>query len=542
MTEKQIYKNGTILRKISPSFLWVKRISYFLLAVLSLVSISCERKNLPDARPEKSIVILSDNDVHCSIDGYTRLAGLYDAVAASDTAWAAVVSCGDYLQGGNAGALSRGQYIVDVMKAVGYDAVTLGNHEFDYGMDRMQELVPQIGAPVLSANLYKYGASEPCFPSYTIRTYGTRSVAFVGVTTPESMIGESYSFYDKDGNQTYDLRTDDVCRLVQAAVDEARGKGADYVVILAHLGEEQPALGITSHQLVAATRGIDAVLDGHSHSIIPGDLVANLDGELVPVSQTGTQFANVGKLVISADGRIRTSLVSIDDIPYERAGVSAAIDRAHQSLDEVTARKIAYSDFDLIVRDAEGNRLVRRGETNLADILTDAVRYAMQAQIGLFNGGGFRNGISAGIITYGDVANAQPFDDHLSKFEANGAQILSMLERCTANLPSEEGQLPQVSGLRYTVHLRSDTVSDVVVLEEASGEWVPLDPDGYYTIASSDYYARGGFYETLKDCKQLIYSTGLVRDALSDYMETNLGGIISGNYARPQGRITIVDD
>ena len=85
-------------------------------------------------------------------------------------------------------------------------------------------------------------------------------------------------------------------------------------------------------------------------------------------------------------------------------------------------------------------------------------------------------------------------------------------------------------------------MSDVVVLEEASGEWVPLDPAGYYTIASSDYYARGGFYETLKDCKQLIYSTGLVRDALSDYMETNLGGVISGNYARPQGRITIVDD
>lgn len=141
-----------------------------------------------------------------------------------------------------------------------------------------------------------------------------------------------------------------------------------------------------------------------------------------------------------------------------------------------------------------------------------------------------------------NLPDAQPFDDHLSKFEANGAQILSMLERCTANLPSEEGQLPQVSGLRYTVHLRSDTVSDVVVLEEASGEWVPLDPAGYYTIASSDYYARGGFYETLKDCKQLIYSTGLVRDALSDYMETNLGGVISGNYARPQGRITIVDD
>ena len=520
----------------------MKRTKYFFLSVLSLLLFACERENLPDTEPVKTIVILSDNDVHCAIDGYTRLAGLHDAIAASDTAWVATVSCGDYLQGGNAGALSRGQYIVDVMKAVGYDAVTLGNHEFDYGMDRMQELVPQIGTAILCANLYKYGSSEPCFASYTIREYGSLRVAFVGVTTPESMVGESYSFYDSDGNQLYDLRTDDVCNLVQAAVNEARSKGADYVVVLSHLGEEQPALGITSHQLIAATRGIDAVLDGHSHSVIPCDEVANLDGKLVPVSQTGTQFANVGKLVISPDGSISTSLVPIEDIPYERASVSAAIDKVHQDLDQVTARQIACSDYDLIMRDADGNRLIRRSETNLGDLLTDAVRYTLQAQIGLFNGGGFRNGISAGTITYGDVANAQPFDDHLSKFEATGAQILSMLERCTSNLPSEEGQFPQVSGLRYTIHQQSDTVSDVAVLDENSGSWIALDPAGHYTIASSDYYARGGFYDTLKDCKQLFYSTGLVRDALADFLETTLGGTVPAIYAQPQGRITIVND
>ena len=520
----------------------MKRTGYLLLALFSVLLMACERENIPDNGSDKSIVILSDNDVHCAIDGYTRLAGLHDAIAASDTAWVATVSCGDYLQGGNAGALSRGQYIVDVMKAVGYDAVTLGNHEFDYGMDRMQELMPQIGTSILCANLFKSGSSEPCFASYTIRSYGARSVAFVGVTTPESMVGESYSFYDSDGNQLYDLRTDDVCNLVQAAVNEARSKGADFVVVLSHLGEEQPALGITSHQLIAATRGIDALLDGHSHSVIPHDEVANLDGKLIPISQTGTQFANVGKLVISTDGSISTSLVPLEDIPYESVSVSAVIDRVHQELDQVTARKIAHSDFDLIMRDADGNRLIRRGETNLADLLTDAVRYTLNAQIGLFNGGGFRNGISAGDITYGDVANAQPFDDHLSKFEATGAQILAMLERCTSNLPSEEGQFPQVSGLRYTVHQKSDTVSDVAVLDEASGNWIPLDLAGRYTIASSDYYARGGFYDTLKDCKQLFYSTGLVRDALADYMETTLGGNIPDYYAQPQGRITIIDD
>ena len=495
----------------------MKRISCILLSVLSVLLISCEREDLPDSESAKSIVILSDNDVHCSIDGYTRLAGLSDAIAASDTAWVATVSCGDYLQGGNAGALSRGQYIVDVMKEVKFDAVTLGNHEFDYGMPRMQELMPEIGVPVVCANLYKYGTSVALFNSYTIKEYGNRRVAFVGVTTPESMIGESYSFYDNNGNQTYDLRTDDVCNLVQAAVDEARGKGADYVIILSHLGEEKPALGITSHQLIAATRGIDAVLDGHSHSVIPHDEVANLDGKLIPVSQTGTQFANVGKLVIS-------------------------VDKVHQDLDQVTARKIAHSDYELIMRDADGTRLIRRAETNLADLLTDAVRYTLEARIGLFNGGGFRNGIPAGDITYGDIVNAQPFDDHLSKFEATGAQILSMLERCTANLPSEEGHFPQVSGLRYTVHQQSDTVSDVAVLDDASGNWTPLDPAGRYTIASSDYYARGGFYDTLKDCKQLFFSTNLVRDALADYLETVLGGTVPAIYAQPQGRITVIDD
>ena len=521
----------------------MKRTKYILLAAISFVLFACEREKLPDTgSDDKSIVILYENDVHCSIDGYTRLAGLRDAIAASDTAWTATVSSGDYLQGGNAGALSRGQYIVDVMKAVGYDAITLGNHEFDYGADRMLELVPQIGAPVVCANLFEYGSYAPRFASYTIREYGSRHVAYVGVTTPESMIGESYSFFDNEGNQLYDLRTDDVCALVQAAVNEARSKGADYVVVLAHLGEEQPALGITSHQLIAATRGIDVVLDGHSHSVIPCDEVPNLDGTLVPVTQTGTQFAHVGKLVISKDGRISTTLIPVEEIPYESTSVSAAIDKVHQELDQVTARKIAYSDFDLIMRDADGNRLIRRGETNLADILTDAVRDALDAQIGLFNGGGFRNGISAGDITYGDIANAQPFDDHLSKFEATGAQILSMLERCTSNLPSEEGQFPQVSGLRYTIHQLSDTVTDVAVFDEASGKWIPLDRTASYTIASSDYYARGGFYDTLKDCKQLFYSTGLVRDALADYLETTLGGIVPERYAQPQGRITVIND
>lgn len=211
-----------------------------LLCVLILTGCSSEDNAVVNR--QKSIVILYDNDVHCSIDGYAKIAGLRDAIAASDTAWSAAVSSGDFLQGGMAGALSQGEYIIDIMRNVGYAAVTLGNHEFDYGGQRMKDLLAKLNAPVICTNFFDMGASQPYYAAYIIRSYGSRRVAFVGVVTPETMVNESYSFYDNDGNQLYDLRTDDVVSLVQTAVDEVRSQGADYVVLLA-LGRGETCAG-----------------------------------------------------------------------------------------------------------------------------------------------------------------------------------------------------------------------------------------------------------------------------------------------------------
>jgi 2',3'-cyclic-nucleotide 2'-phosphodiesterase (5'-nucleotidase family) len=105
-------------------------------------------------KPEKSIVILYENDVHCGIDGYSKMRGLRDAIVRADTSYVAMLSAGDFLQGDLAGALSTGQYIVDIMKNMGYDAITLGNHEFDYGVPRLQELLPKIGTNVVCSNLF----------------------------------------------------------------------------------------------------------------------------------------------------------------------------------------------------------------------------------------------------------------------------------------------------------------------------------------------------------------------------------------------------
>jgi 2',3'-cyclic-nucleotide 2'-phosphodiesterase (5'-nucleotidase family) len=530
-------KNTIIMKKLLLS-----------LVLLTPFFYNCKARSVatPD-NGQKSIVILYENDVHCAIDGYKRLAGLRDAIAQSDTAWVGVVSNGDYLQGAAAGALSRGQYIIDVMRTVGYDAVTLGNHEFDYGTPRMKELLAQLNAPITCANLYsprpvggRWGA--PVYASYILRSYGDKRIAFVGITTPEAMIGESYSFFDNDGQLIYDLRNNDICQLVQTAVDQARSAGADYVVALSHMGEETPAIGVTSHQLIAATNGIDVLLDGHSHSVIESVMVPNIEGRMIPISQTGTQFQNVGKLVITADGHISTTLVPVNEIQYESQGVSAVVENIKAEMEQVTARLVARSDFVLTINDAAGERLVRLGETNLSDLVTDAFRHYMQTEIGLCNGGGIRKSIDAGNITYGNVTDVLPFDNHMAKIEATGAEILAMLEWCTAALPTEEGQFPQVSGMRYTIHQQSHKVSDVTVLDGATGNWLPLDPVRRYTVATTDYYLGGGFYDTLKGCTQLNLSSKLARDAVSEYLENTLGGTVPSKYAEAEGRITVVND
>lgn len=520
---------------------WVL-LTLVLSGAMSFVSCESDDNSISDSKAlNKSIVILYDNDVHCNIDGYTQMRGLRDAIVRSDTSYVGMVSSGDYLQGGLAGAISHGQFIVDIMKNMGYDAVTLGNHEFDYRMARLQELLSKMGTNIVCSNLFQYGESVPMYHPYIIKQYGNKRIAFVGVTTPETMDLEAYSFYDDERNQTYDLRTKECYTIVQQATDKARQEGADYVVVLAHLGEVNSDTGVDSHGLVAATRGIDAVLDGHTHSVIPCDWVENLDGKKIPVSQTGTKFANVGKLWISPDGQVRTSLVAKEDIPYENAAITRTTDSIKTLLKTVTDKKMATCDFDLNAM--EGSEwTVRRQETSIGNLITDAHRALTGSQIAVMNGGGIRSNIKAGIISYGDVVNVQPNDNYVCVIEATGEEILNMLIKCTAKLPEQEGSFPQVSGMKYTIHTGSHTVTDVLVQDEGADTYSPLDLQTRYKVTINDYYANGGFYRTLQDCRLIETTSMLTRDALANYLFLGLSGVVPTKYKEPEGRITILND
>jgi len=491
---------------------------------------------------QKSIVILYENDVHCGIDGYQKMAGLRDAINKTDTAYAAVVCCGDFLQGNTTGAISKGQYVVDIMKLMDYDAVTLGNHEFDYGVPRMKMLLEQLNAPIVSCNLYDVADQQFVYMPYIIKQYGNKKVSFIGATTPETMILEAYAFYDTNGGLEYDLRPKTFYQLVQQTVDEARAKGADYVVLLSHVGETTQSMGFNSHLLVNNTRGIDVVLDGHSHEIFENAKASNLDGKEITVTQTGTQFERIGKLLITPDGRMTTKLLKPADVPYVNVRVKAATDSIHKLVDAATSKVVAHTDYRLVVSDENKQWIIRGSETNAGDLVADAYRYALKSDIAFENGGGIRNDIMAGDITYGDVIGMLPYDNILRRVAVSGKLLKEMLTRCTALVPVLDGNFPQCSGLRFVIHSKSHRVSDIEVLQE-NGKYAPLDENHTYSVTMTNYtHEGGGFFDMFKKCPVLQESTIRYHEAMIDYLTKALGGNTGKAYAQPQGRIKIVND
>lgn len=520
----------------------MKKSVYLSALAVSLLMTSCGIFNKPIIDQayikEKSIVVLYDNDVHCNIAGYAKLAGLRDAI--SDTAHVAVVSSGDYLQGGTAGAISHGQYIVDVMKKVKYDAVTLGNHEFDYGINEMFDLLKQLDAPVVCANLRDMKGKQ-VFSPYIMKQYGAKKVAFIGAVTPGTLRTEAYSFYDKNDKQMYDLAAKDIYTLVQNAADEARKKGADYVIVLSHLGEDPTLENIDSHGLIKATKGIDVVLDGHTHNVVPALMVNNKDGKPVLITQTGTKFWNAGKLLITPEGKITAELINEKNMTRVNPVVQAATDSVLALSNEITSRPICESEVDLVILDDNGRQRVRVAETNAGDIVADAFRMMTDADLGVTNGGGIRTQIKAGKLTYGDMVSLLPYDNYVSVVELTGRELTDMLTATTGNLPNESGDFPQVSGIKFTVNVgKADRITDLVVLNKTTGKYEPVVMDKTYRLATTDYcITGGGMAGKLKNNKVVLDKYIVYNECLIKYVTEKLNSHIGQEYAKPQGRITV---
>lgn len=487
---------------------------------------------------QKPIVILHDNDAHCAIERYPQLRSLYDAMNAADTAYMGLVSSGDMIQGAVAGTLSRGQQVIDVLREMPYDALTLGNHEFDYGTDRMMELMESWGSERVSCvNLSDRAGNYP-YGRYVMKRYGRTKVAFVGVLTPTAMIDERQAFITEDGDTLYSLQDyKKVVELVQRQVNAARKAGANYVIVLSHMGEKDVPL--TSVNLIEQTYGIDAVLDGHTHSAIAQLMVKNSKGIEVPLTQTGQKLDNIGKLYIGKDGKIVTSLVSLKDYAGRNARVQAVVDSIDRVNAPIIQQKVGYSDVLLTNLNASGKRAVRNSPTNTGDLAADAVRWYAGAELGLVNGGGLRKDIPAGDVTLGQVIDMQPFNNDINLYAVPGKVLIQMIEFASAGLLKEEetGMLIHPSGFGYVYSKEEKRVLDIYEID-AMGERLEFRPEHIYTLGMASYNFMQ-FGDIVKDCEIIRANIGADNMATKEYIERALNGRIGQEYAEPQKRFTI---
>jgi 2',3'-cyclic-nucleotide 2'-phosphodiesterase (5'-nucleotidase family) len=310
------------------------------------------------------------------------------------------------------------------------------------------------------------------------------------------------------------------------------------VILDSHLGENENARHSDSHTVVANTTGIDIVLDGHSHAVITADTVLNKEGKPIIVTQTGTKFANVGKLLITPDGRMTTSLIPVASVKEKNTYVAHLVDSINTMLHAQTSRLICHSEVPLRITDDEGREAVRMGETNGGDIVTDAFRLVTGSDISVLNSGSIRNEVKAGDLTYGDLLSMLPYDNYIVVAEVKGSTIVAMLNKLMAFLPKPDGQFPQVSGMKFIVHEKEHRVSDVQILNSYTQHYEPVNLDRVYTVATTKYCVTdGGLYNALKGCKIKWETKRTYNDIFIEYVTKNLNGHIGQEYAQPQGRM-----
>lgn len=523
-----------------------------ILFIFTLMSFGCQ-KNISN---DSDIIILYENDVHCAVEGYIKFSGLKNKLL-EENKYVAAVSSGDFIQGGNLGTVSKGEYIVKIMNLIGYDAFTLGNHEFDFKLTRLLELYKLMNIKPVCANFKKSESEELVFNPYRIVQYGKTKIAFLGVATPETVFAVSDSqFKDNDGNFIYNFSPNNLFETVQKYINAAKEEGADYVVALTHLGTEDVNLSFSAQALVQNTWGIDVVLDGHSHSTIESMFIKNKEGKETPISSTGTKFKNIGKLTIGKNGSIKTELISTESIDVKDEKVIELIKEIEKEYAMLGNRVIGKSEVNLITH-KDGKRLIRTEDSNIGNFCSDALRIAMNADVSFLNGGGIRNEISKGTITFNTLLSVFPFFNNIVKIETTGQNILDYLELTLMKYPNENGSFPHVSGMivEFDSSIPSGIVFDensyfksvngkrrvynVKVLDKATGTYEPLDLEKKYLVASTNYilFDSGDLASVFTDTK-LVDDPGLLDiEVMEKYIIENLGGTISIKYDKTEKRI-----
>ena len=547
-----------------------------LIAISLLILVGCTDRLTESGK----IVVLYTGDMHCSVESgankldFAQLA-LYKQAVSNSADYVTLVDCGDAVQGSNIGTLTKGESIVELMNEVGYDVCTFGNHEFDYGIDQLEKLMGMSDAEYICCNFMD---SDGCFVSpYTIRSYGELKIAYIGITTPYTLTSSNPEvFKDENGELKYsfcqDTSGEKLYNAVQNAVDTAIGMDADYVIALAHLGNGEGYSPYGSEDVIAATSGIDIVLDGHSHTVVESREVYNKEGEPVMLTSSGSHMQYIGQVTI--DTRRTTgknddviTIRLIDSSDYDR--VAGKTEETEKEFEEILGTEIGYTAKTLSVNSENGNRLVRNRETGIGNFVADAYRSLTNADIAFVNGGGIRADISEGKITYGDLLNVQPYGNMICVVEATGLEIRDALEMSYRMVEGkyedengsvgESGGFFHLSGMKVVIDTSIPSgvkldengmfsgvegerrVKEVYVLNGETGEYEPLSDSKTYTVASINYILLQGGDGFNMFMNNEVITSEAVSDlqAVIEYLELS-GGNIDERYFATEGRITVL--
>ena len=534
----------------------MRKILSFLCSALLLVTL-CVPASAAATGKSNDIVILYINDAHANLDRPLS----YDTIGAikkqleKEYRYVLLVDAGDHLQGTEFGSLDEGATIVQLMNKVGFDLAVPGNHDFDYGMDTFLKRRQEAAFPYLSCNFYHLSdgvRGDRLLESFQAYHFGKEIVAFIGITTPETILNAPLAhFQDDKGSICYEISGSESGKAlydeVQNTVNAVRKAGATKVIAVGHLGDDPSSSPWTSEEVIANVSGLDAFIDGHSHSMVRQKQVSGANGTPTLLTQAGENLNKVGIMIIDYEtGEIRSDLIDCEELQktvtnkdgsktsqvvgYQLSSelyagpdwpmdytIAAQKNQWIKKVNLAMKQKIGETNVVLENRSEDGKQLACMQETNTGDFAADAIYYLfdqmdMDVDGAIVYGGGIRNEAIKGVMTYKTCKDIQPFSDSVCLQIITGQQLLDALEWGARRAGSGEecNGLLQVSGIRYKIDTqwpdstqKTDDgimwiggptdgyrVHDVEIYDKTTDGWKPLDTQADYRIAGSDFILR----------------------------------------------------
>ncbi|MBL8582112.1 MAG: 5'-nucleotidase C-terminal domain-containing protein [Rhizobiaceae bacterium] len=529
-------------------------------AVIAALSASTLAMSAGTSFADYTLNILHINDWHSRIEGNNKyestcsaeeetkgeciggaarlLTAIADARKALEGQNVLLLNGGDNFQGSLFYTTYKGAVEAEFLNQMKFDAMTVGNHEFDDGEDALVPFLEKVQFPVLSANVQPNAQSkvgDRIKPSIVLEV-GGQKIGIIGAVTTDT---------PEIASPGPNIAIEDDIKTITAEVEKLKAQGVNKIIALTHVGYPR------DKEMIAKIPGVDVVVGGHSHSLLSNTdekaegpyptMVDNPDGYKVPVTQAASYSKYLGdfKVVFDDNGVVKEASgnpIFLDASVKQDEAALARIKELAAPIEELKNRQVSEAATPI-----DGSRdNCRTRECEMGNLVADAVLDRVKGQgveIVIQNGGGLRASIDQGPVTMGEVLTVLPFQNTLATFQISGKDLVASLEGGVSEIEEVKGKFPQVAGLKYSfdksVAPNEGRIKSVEVME--NGAWVPIDPTKDYLVATNNYVRQGGDgYKLFASNAKNAYDYGpSLEQVVADYLAAN-----RPYAAKIDGRIT----